>query len=129
MRLSEVLSMAKYDGWEIGFAAGLKEGRRKMRNMSFKNTERGFSRIDFDDLYGERCSLQKSSLATEDAIWLGQNDPTVHKPTGSMSCRMHLSQEDVRWLLPILQHFADTGELPPAVSTPSSGNAGGRETP
>jgi hypothetical protein len=86
-----------------------------MRNVEYKNTERGFSRVDFDDLYGERCSLQKSSLATEDAIWLGQNKPTIHHVTGDMLCRMHLSRMDVVWLLPILEHFAKTGELPSAV--------------
>lgn len=32
MTLSEVLSMAAYDGWEIGFKAGLREARRKMSN-------------------------------------------------------------------------------------------------
>ena len=31
MTLVEVLSMAKYDGWELGFKAGLRETRRKMR--------------------------------------------------------------------------------------------------
>ena len=34
MRLSEVLSMVKYDGWELGFKAGLKEARRKMRSVA-----------------------------------------------------------------------------------------------
>ena len=84
-----------------------------MRNIDFKSTDRGFSRVDFDDRYDARCSLQKSSLATENAIWLGQNEPTVHPATGEIvGCRMHLTQEDVRWLLPILTHFAETGELP-----------------
>jgi hypothetical protein len=82
------------------------------RNVSSQNTSRGFARVEFDDLYGERCSIQKSSLATADAIWLGQNAPTVDHVTGTAMCRMHLSQDDVRWLLPMLQHFAETGELP-----------------
>jgi hypothetical protein len=82
------------------------------RNVSSQNTSRGFARVEFDDLYGARCSIQKSSLATEDAIWLGQNAPTIHHVTGDAMCRMHLSQDDVRWLLPMLQHFAETGELP-----------------
>lgn len=89
------------------------------------------------------CSIQKSSLATEDCIWLGvdhvdlkilasvavsmgREDLLVgHGPertTGwvdwpvpqgvTTSARMHLSQEQVRALLPLLQHFAETGELP-----------------
>jgi hypothetical protein len=37
-------------------------------------TSRGFTLITFTDLYGAECSLQKSSLATEDAVWLGVND-------------------------------------------------------
>lgn len=40
-----------------------------MRNIVIEPTERGFFRVDFDDRYGERCSIQKSSLATEDAIF------------------------------------------------------------
>ena len=83
-----------------------------MKNIEYKLTERGFSRIDFDDLYGERCSIQKSSLADKDAIWFGQNKPTYVKETNDYLCRMHLSQEYVLWLLPILKHFAETGEMP-----------------
>jgi hypothetical protein len=37
-------------------------------------THRGFAIYHFDDLYGAKCSLQKSSLATDDAIWLGVDD-------------------------------------------------------
>ncbi len=29
-----------------------------------------------------------------------------------IASRMHLSQEQVRELLPLLQHFAETGEIP-----------------
>lgn len=84
-----------------------------MRRIQARKTDRGFARIEFDDLYGDRCSIQKSSLATRDAIWLGQNEPSLDHHTGKVAgCRMHLTQGDVRWLLPILQHFADTGELP-----------------
>lgn len=36
-------------------------------------TDRGFALADFKDLYGKSCSIQKSSLATIDAIWLGIN--------------------------------------------------------
>jgi len=39
-----------------------------------KTTYRGFSLGEFVDMYGARCSIQKSSLATEDAIWLGVDD-------------------------------------------------------
>lgn len=64
-------------------------------------TVRGFLLGQFWDRYGELCSIQKSSLATEDAIWLGVDEH-----------RMHLTQEQVAALLPLLQHFAETGDLP-----------------
>ena len=66
-----------------------------------EKTQRGFDVITFRDRYNEQCSLQKSSLASEDAIWFG-----VDK-----SDRMHLTQEQVQELLPYLEHFAETGEL------------------
>lgn len=87
-----------------------------MRNVVVKPTSRGFARVDFDDLYGARCSLQKSSAAEFDAIWLGANEAAKHPTTGEpMGCRMHLTRMDVLWLLPILEHFAKTGELPTAI--------------
>lgn len=40
-------------------------------NIQINKTSRGFSVGKFTDLYGIECSIQKSSLATTDAIWLG----------------------------------------------------------
>jgi len=89
-----------------------------------RQTERGFIITEFDDLYGNKCSLQKSSLATLDAVWLGIRDPEINVmidggwrsvtlPEGAViHSRMHLSQKMVKELLPALQYFADTGELP-----------------
>lgn len=103
--------------------------------MELTKTQRGFALVEFTDRYGMKCSLQKSSLATEDAIWFGLDDPapkimasdavklglpttettgwiSYHIPEDVLiSTRMHLSQEMVKELLPILQKFADTGEL------------------
>lgn len=45
--------------------------------------------------------MQKSSLATQDAIWFGWN-----------GARINLSREQVRALIPDLAYFADTGDLP-----------------
>lgn len=42
--------------------------------MNKTTTHRGFALIEFEDHNGEQCSLQKSSVATEDLIWLGVND-------------------------------------------------------
>lgn len=103
--------------------------------MEINKTERGFSLSKFLDLYETKCSIQKSSLATEDAIWLGVDDPqpcVLHgdaKKLGvqteatcgwvpfpvpgevHLTTRMHLSREQVSVLIPVLQRFVDTGEL------------------
>lgn len=42
--------------------------------MKETTTERGFVRIEFCDLSKAPCSLQESSLATREAIWLGVDD-------------------------------------------------------
>jgi hypothetical protein len=75
-----------------------------------KPTNRGFLRGDFEDLYGQPCSIQESSLATEDAIWLGCNEGTHTQ--GHCSARMHLNQDRVKDLLPLLEYFAKCGKLP-----------------
>ena len=69
--------------------------------MDLKPTPRGFMRGERVDLYGLRYSIQESSLADRNAIWLGCGDD-----------RMHLSQEMAAELIPLLQHFVDTGGLP-----------------
>ena len=108
---------------------------RKKDEMEIKKTSRGFSRTDFVDRYGAECSIQKSSLATDNAIWFGVNDakPQImasqakqfgvetNETCGwvdypipeevSLTTRMHLTQDQVKELLPILQRFAETGNL------------------
>lgn len=90
--------------------------------------DRGLYGHRFLDRYDVECSIQNSSLATTSAIWFGVTDSTPfyhidiggHKagdkvtlPPGTMShSRMHLTQAQVKSLIPILQEFADTGELP-----------------
>lgn len=101
--------------------------------MKTRRTERGFNIANFTDRYGVSCSIQESSLATEACIWLGCDDanPQMFVPNGkptawrplplpelppggdfSFNTRMHLSQDQVAELIPLLQHFVDTGELP-----------------
>jgi hypothetical protein len=95
-------------------------------------TERGFAINKFTDRNGEACSLQKSSIATEDCVWFGVDDanpqmfipygdpawrplPMPELPDGGhfmFTTRMHLTREQVRDLLPALQHFVETGDLP-----------------
>ena len=97
--------------------------------MEQKKTGRGFKFSEFTDRYGTECSLQKSSLATEDCIWLGVNsaNPQIMasktKEGGvgwveydipedvHFTTRMHLTKKIVKELLPILTKFAETGEL------------------
>lgn len=72
--------------------------------IEFGATSRGFKIARFVDQYRQECSLQESSMSgPPTCVWLGV--------AGELA-RMHLSQEHVRALLPALQHFADTGELP-----------------
>ena len=105
------------------------------KELEIEKTNRGFSITNFTDRYGAECSLQKSSLASEDAIWFGINDASpkimasdAHRlgiPTTAnngwvkyeipkevlISTRMHLTQDMVIALLPYLKKFAKTGEL------------------
>jgi hypothetical protein len=89
-------------------------------------TARGFGIFSFIDRYNSKCSLQKSSLATEDCIWLGVDDanPQLFVPNGQpswskykipddvhLTTRMHLTIEQVKELLPILKKFVKTGEI------------------
>lgn len=94
--------------------------------MQMNKTNRGFDIAKFTDLYNNECSLQKSSLATEDAIWLGISNTklTVFEDESkgkykiidmpenlSVNTRMHLSRQQVADLLPFLQNFVETGYL------------------
>ena len=103
--------------------------------MEIGKTHRGFAIGHFTDRYGAKCSIQKSSLATEDAIWFGIDDPepkimaskaadygvVTNETTGwvqypipdevLLTTRMHLTREQVKELLPVLKHFVKTGEL------------------
>ena len=97
--------------------------------MEICKTERGFDLIEFRDLYEKSFSIQKSSLATQNAIWFGIDDAepkilaskTMEGGTGwvkypipgdvSINTRMHLNREQVKELITILQKFVDTGEI------------------
>ena len=75
--------------------------------MRMKRTERGFDLIEFADYYESQCSLQESSLATDDAIWLG-----VDRDFQGQHCtRMHLLRRQVKRLLPHLIQFVETGTI------------------
>lgn len=90
-----------------------------------KKTSREFAILNFKDRNNNECSLQKSSIATENCIWLGVDDadpqvfihgegwqPLVYPEKDTLfTTRMHLNQQQVKELLPILTKFAETGEL------------------
>lgn len=106
-----------------------------MKTPKVRRTERGFARADFKDQYQIECSIQKSSIAGKSCIWFGCNEgnPRVlafqingGTPNGwvplplpkgvkleDIVCdtRMHLTQAQVKALLPLLQKFVKTGEL------------------
>ena len=103
--------------------------------IKYSKTSRGFDLGTFTDTYGAACSIQKSSLATDDAIWLGIDDPDprvmaviaashgiqtsetagwVPYPVPDdvlITTRMHLSRKLVQALIPVLQAFVDSGEI------------------
>lgn len=89
------------------------------------HTQRGFSLYEFFDSNGVKCSIQKSSVATYDAIWIGCNEanpralnyggdgwqPVELPPVTVCDTRMHLTIEQAEELIPILQQFVTTGEI------------------
>ena len=107
--------------------------------MKFDTTERGLRAVTFDDRNDNECSLHESSIATESCIWLGCDDanPKVFIPYAdpawqpldlpelpeggcySFNTRMHLTQETVKELLPLLEYFAEHGVLPESVPEPA----------
>lgn len=107
--------------------------------LNSSTTARGFGLLTFTDRNGTECTLQESSLATEAAIWFGAAKLEVKRFPGNYTGwhdvdfaallpgqdivgneRMHLTQDHVRSLLPALQHFAETGELPTAPPAPET---------
>ena len=98
-----------------------------------EKTNRGFAIVQFQDFNDTECSLQKSSIATEDCIWFGANkigvrefvafrqpDAWTDRPEFDehttehhfvANNRMHLTRQQVSELLPMLNKFVETGEL------------------
>jgi hypothetical protein len=89
---------------------------------------------------GAVCTIQKSSNAMKECIWLGAEEiglkeflagrqpawQDVTLPDDDDHCyiannRMELSREQVEELLPILQMFVDTGEIKPKAVTKEDG--------
>ena len=93
--------------------------------MKITKTNRGFAVASFKDQYKYDCSIQESSLATKACVWLGLREPNPkqfpgngtgwhdYKLPDNVQCttRMHLTQRQVKALLPLLQQFVKTGKL------------------
>lgn len=103
--------------------------------MNKQQTSRGFVFYQFTESNGNVCSIQKSSAAERDLIWLGCDKLNIQgfTPYGqpeswaniteeqinekfgtkyiSGNNKMHLNRETVAKLLPILQKFVDTGNI------------------
>jgi len=103
-------------------------------SLEIKETNRGFGLIEFTDFYKNECHIQDSSLAEHSCIWMGIRNPKIRilcsdanrigidtkgQSTGWMdypipenvliSSAMHLSQDQVKKILPVLKYFAETG--------------------
>lgn len=102
------------DGIENPF---MQDGAPKKPYIEMGTTSRGFAIGKFTDHYGQLCSIQESSLATEAAIWIGVDNtgPELKGPKGltneDVGSRMHLTQSQAAELLPILTQFVLTGGL------------------
>lgn len=90
-----------------------------------EETSRGFAIKNFTDANGVECSIQKSSIATDDLIWLGCNDlglkefkagegwrdidlPSTTKHHYVANTRMHLTREQANELIPLRQKLETT---------------------
>ena len=88
--------------------------------LRFTVTRHGLPVARFTDRYGKESSLQRSSIAGEDCIWLGRDRAGLNDAGEPTLSRMHLDREMVRALLPALQQFADHGTLPGETRTEST---------
>lgn len=110
--------------------------------MKNKKTKRGFNYVNFKDARGTECSIQMSSNASNECIWIGADkiglhefvayrrpEAWVHRIDVDESTqehhfvannRMELTRADVKKLLPILQNFVDSGILTTQTDQPDS---------
>jgi hypothetical protein len=70
-----------------------------MNEIIFYKTNRNYTRGDFLDVTGTKCSIQESSSVINANLWLGVDGD-----------RMHLNRELAANLIPLLQNFVDGDE-------------------
>lgn len=96
--------------------------------MNRSKTIRGFDIINFIDSKGVECSIQKSSQADDDYIWLGANKIGLKRFIAGRGWedieltqnsyenyiannRIHINREQAREIVEALQVFIETGDL------------------
>ncbi len=75
--------------------------------LEIKPNHRGSPRAEFKDKYESQASIQDSTIAGYPMIWLGVD----RDPEGNTGWRMHLTQEMVQDLMPLLTAFIETGSI------------------
>ena len=107
-----------------------------MFSEKVQHTHRGFRFYEFKDHNEYACSIQKSSIATDDCIWLGLESASPQALHGdakklgvktnatsgwvdiqipdevSLNTRMHLNRDQAKHLGKMLLRFSEVGELP-----------------
>lgn len=82
-------------------------------------TGRGFGLLEFTDTNRQLGTLQLSSSAMEEKIWLGVSADSDGKPVND---RLHLNREQARDLAYALMYFASTGDVPMKIDDIIEGN-------
>lgn len=90
----------------------------------FSKTNRGFGLVEFTDSNGVKCSIQQSSLATQNCLWIGcSTDYYMQLSPGKgwekveiaqnqlVNDKMHLNESQVRQLVARLEIWLETGSL------------------
>lgn len=80
-------------------------------HLDLQPTNRGFLHAAFKDRNRIACSIQESSIATEECIWLGCDEGEHHHVTGDCMARMHLTREMAAEIGRALTRFALRGTL------------------
>lgn len=85
-----------------------------MKKLKIEATERGFLCAKFTDRSGQDCSIQEGEGDPKDfyCIWLGVDDDRgLASDYANGPVRMHLTQNQVEALLPLLKKFVESGRL------------------
>ena len=77
--------------------------------IKLTSTKRGLLQGEFEDRNGRKCSIQESSLQTEQCLWLGVDVDENGQPLTNV--RMHLTRKMAHDLFNFLRHFSRVGSL------------------